>query len=816
MQGKSGAARRPNLSVSSALALLVASGLAMGGVSITTQPAMAQEAASAFDIPAGPLSTALNRLAAQSGLHIGFESSVVEGTTTAGLKGQYSAEDALGNLLTGTGLTYRFTNPKTVTVSAAAASDSTNNLSSGSSTELEPIVVNGGSGGVIQSNGYVGTSSATGAKTDTPFVETPQSVSSVTEKQLQDRNPQNLLDAISYTPGARVNAYGTDPRFDSFFVRGFNVTNTGVFRDNLRQPASGYGIFITEPYGLEGVSILRGPSSALYGATGAGGLYNVITKRPTEEAQHEVQFQLGTDQRYQSQFDFSGPVNDTDPFYYRLTGLGRVGDTEYDSVSDDRTYIAPAFTWKPDEDTRLTVLGEYSRSKSGGNPAYYNDTYGHVSEFEAGDTAFNAMDHQQARIGWEFEHSFDEVFTFRQNARYSWQDIDAKYVYAYNGAQHALDSSLVDRGSGNEQQRLDAFVIDNQLEAQFSTGPIDHVVLGGVDFTWSKYRLLAGYGSVDPLNTLVPNYGNYIATPDLTSRTDQRQVQTGIYLQDQLRYDAWTLTVGGRYDWVSTKTDNTDLTTSVKSSSEQDEGQFSGRVGLTYETEFGFVPYASLSTAFSPNIGYNSTTDAPFKSTTSTQEEVGVKYFLPDTNVMLSASVFNIDQRNGLFYTVIDGINTQVQRGKLRSQGVELEAVASLDNGLSFAASYTYTDLRILEGTAGTVDNFVSSVPFNMASLWAHYQLPEGTPLYGFGVGAGARFIGTSYGDDKNSIVNGSRVLFDASLSYDFAAVDQKYEGLSLQVNATNVFNRRDTTCTSGYCYLDPGRTVIGTLKYTW
>lgn len=817
MFAKSAATRSADLPISSALAVLMALGPVAVAVPLMTTVASAQTATQAFDIPRGPLASALNLLASQGSIHIGFENSAVAGLDTAGLSGRYSADQALSALLSGTGLSYRFTNARTVIVShdtppQGAAVDS----GAGGVMVLPTIVVNGGSGGVIKSDGYVGTSSATGAKTDTPFVETPQAISSVTESQLEDRNSQSLLDAIAYTPGARVSAYGTDPRFDSFFVRGFNVTSTGVFRDNLRQPAAGYGFFATEPYGMEGVSILRGPSSALYGATGAGGLYNVITKRPTEDARREVQLQWGTHQRYQTQFDFSGPVNNTDPLYYRLTGLGRLADTEFESVSDDKLFIAPSLTWKPDEGTSFTILSEYSRSKTGGNPAYYNDSYGHASNFEAGDPAFSELDHQQARIGWEFEHHFDDVFTFRQNARYSWQDITSKYVYTYNGAQHALKPALVDRGSGYELHRLDAFVIDNQIEAKFATGDVDHTVLGGVDFTWSKFNSKTGYGSVDALNTLAPNYGNYIATPDLTGRTDQRQTQLGAYLQDQLRYDAWTLTLGGRYDNVSTKTDYTDLTTSTVSGDDQSEGRFSGRAGVTYETEWGFVPYASISTAFSPNIGRNATTGEAFKSTTSIQQDVGVKYLLPDQNIMLSGSVFNIDQTNGLFYEVINGVNTQVQRGKLRSRGVELEAVASLDNGLSFSASYTYTDIRILEGTAGTVGKYVSSVPFNMAGVWAHYTPVEGAAFYGFGMGLGARFMGKSYGDDKNSIVNSSRVLVDAALSYDFKALDRRYDGLSLQVNATNIFNRRDQTCTSGYCYLDTGRAVIGSLKYAW
>ena len=60
----------------------------------------------------------------------------------------------------------------------ALAQDKTLNMiviEGGDTTVLENIVVNGGSGGVITADGYVGKSSATGAKTDTPFTQAPQS-----------------------------------------------------------------------------------------------------------------------------------------------------------------------------------------------------------------------------------------------------------------------------------------------------------------------------------------------------------------------------------------------------------------------------------------------------------------------------------------------------------------------------------------------------------------------------------------------------------------------------------------------------------------
>lgn len=689
----------------------------------------------------------------------------------------------------------------------------------GGATVLEDIVVNGGSGGVITADGYVGKSSATGAKVDTPFIQTPQSISSVTQQQLEDRNPQTLLETLAYTPGTRVGGYGFDPRFDSFTVRGFDVTYTGVFRDNLRQPGAGSSLFKTEPYGLEGVSILRGPSSALYGASGAGGLYNLISKRPTEDALREIQVQYGSHDRYQGQFDLSGPINEADPVYYRLTGLLRSADTEQVGVPDDRAYIAPAFTWKPDEDTKLTILGEYSRTKTGGTAAYYYDAAtGKVSDIFAGNPAYNDSIQNQGRIGYEFEHRLNEVFTFRQNARASWLNVDADWAFAYQP--NAADPTLLDSSAGTYEEWMNTYTIDNQLEAKFDTGALEHTLLTGIDFTKIYWKSLNGYGATPPLDTKNPTRGRPTDPIGFQTKSVQDQFITGLYLQDQIRYDALTFTLGGRYDWVSTDTDNTDLASGALSTINQSDRAFTWRAGVTYETEWGITPYASYSTAFSPNAGVNLATGNPFKPTESEQQEVGVKYLLPDSNTLLTAALFNIDQTNGLYYEVVDlpsgPANIQVQRGKLRSRGLELEASTSLDNGLSLIASYTYTQAKIIDGPAGTVNNDVSSVPRHMASLWAHYTMPEDGALAGLGFGAGVRFTGESYGNDANSMKNKARAFVDASIDYDFAAIDKDFAGLKLQVNATNLFDRQDAVCSAGFCYRDQGRTIIGSLKYSW
>jgi len=138
----------------------------------------------------------------------------------------------------------------------------------------------GGGGGPSGVTGYVARVSPTATKTNTPLIETPQSVSVVTREQLNDRNVQDLAQAIAYTPGVSSSVFGFDPRYDAFYIRGFSATYNGIFRDGLRLNAVGLTIPRSEPYGLEAVTILRGPASGLYGLGSPGGIVDQTPKRP--------------------------------------------------------------------------------------------------------------------------------------------------------------------------------------------------------------------------------------------------------------------------------------------------------------------------------------------------------------------------------------------------------------------------------------------------------------------------------------------------------------------------------------------------------
>jgi len=664
--------------------------------------------------------------------------------------------------------------------------------------QLEEVTVEGSQNtqtGPITADGYLATSSRSAAKTDTLILETPQSISTVTQQQLEDRKPQTLLDAVSYTPGVRTGGYGFDPRYDAFTIRGIDVTYTGVFRDGLRQVNSPNGLFRLEPYGLEGITILRGPAASIYGASSTGGIVDLISKRPTFLPFREVEVQTGSYGRIQGNFDLSGPVTSDNTLFYRLTGLVREAGTEIGAVPDDRVFIAPAFTWKPTDATTLTILGEYMDATTGGTAAYLNnyatDAAGNPTSLSigatrvfAGDERYNDFRQQQGRIGYEFEHRFNDMFTLRQRTRFSALGTNQEYVYG---------------GSGLTRENNWGVVSDTYLESRVRTGAVDHTILTGLDVSRLSYVSKQGFDATIPVGL----------DPVLSYREDQTQMLTGIYVQDQLEWQNWRLTLGGRHDWLTSEYNSAGF------QFDSDDTKFTGRAALGYVTDFGLAPYVSWGTSFTPNPG-TVLGGAVAEPTTGEQVEVGVKYDLPGYNASLRAAIFEIRQENAVVYQVVDATNQQVQLD-LRSRGFELEGVASLTDGLNIQASYSYTDARILELTPETVGNRLTSVPQHMAALWLDYTVQDG-PARGLGIAGGVRYVGASFGDNLNRpiIENDPRAYLDAAIRYDLENVDPSLRGFRFQVNAMNLLDEDGQVCTSNYCYFDEGRKIIASLRYRW
>ncbi|WFU57383.1 TonB-dependent siderophore receptor [Bradyrhizobium pachyrhizi] len=656
--------------------------------------------------------------------------------------------------------------------------------------------------------GYVATASTAGTKTSTALIETPQSLSVVTQKELRDRNVQTLKDAVSYTPGVTTTAFGYDPRFDSFYIRGFDATYTGIYRDGLRQGGGNFAIPKIEPYGLDSVSILRGPASGLYGLGSPGGIVDVTTKRPPLTAFDEVQLQGGTYDRYQGSFDVGGPVPGSDQLYYRLTGLLRDAKTWYPGNDDDRAYIAPALTWRPDADTSFTILSEYQSNRTAASIGNFRTPDGQLTNIYSNDPAFSAMDQKQYRIGYAFEHNVDDVWTVRQNFRFYQVDVDAKYTQI-----DSIDSgtNLASRSAWRILDSFNTVTLDNQAEAKFMLGAIKNTVLLGVDYGHSYYNDKIGYGPAPDLNLQTMNYGaQAIATPAFSIFNKQSTDEVGVYAQDQAKLGGFILTLNGRQSWVSqTTTAGLDGVPSTQKATD-----FTGRAGLSYVFDNGIAPYISYATAFAPQVGVDAS-GLPFKPTTGEQKEVGIKYQMPQIAVLLTAAVFDITQDNVL-RTDPNNMAFQAATGQVESKGVELEAKLALKQGFDLTAAYTHLNVVITQGNPDTTGNQLSGIPSNSFAAFGKYTFQSGVPVEGLGLGLGVRYIGTNFGNDQNTFQNAATTLFDAVIDYDLGRLDRRFLGATMRVNATNLFDTHYQTCQSGYCYAGERRQVIGTLSYRW
>ena len=653
---------------------------------------------------------------------------------------------------------------------------------------------------------------ATATKTDTPIEKTPQSISIVTREEMDTHQPASVKEALGYTPGITVSTRGASDTYDAVKIRGFGSVNQNNYLDGLKLQGDFYNEVIIDPYMLERVELMRGPTSVLYGKSSPGGIITMVSKRPTTEPLKEVQFKMGTDNLFQTGFDFSDSLDDAGVYSYRLTGVARSNDDQQQFSKQKRYAIAPSFSWRPDDKTNFTFLANLQDTPETG---YYGwlPKEGTVEPLPDGSrlpTDFNegvpnntySLSHKM--VGYSFDHEFNDTFTVRQNLRYVDSKTNQKSVYGTG-----VDSTghMLTRGTVVDNEKLHNFAVDTQLQSKFATGDLEHTLLTGVDFQQMRNDVNATFGSAPPLDLYNPVYENY-DFGDADPYQQNKQKQTGIYIQDQAEWNKFVLTVGGRYDWLKQST----LAYQANNFTERDDSEFTGRAGLNYLFDNGVSPYISYSESFEPNSGadfYGNT----FKPSKGRQYEAGVKYVPKDMAVVITGAVYQLTKSDNLMSDpdTSHGFSS-VQGGEIRSRGVELEAKAAVNANINVTASYTYTDAEYTTDT-NYKGNTPEQVPEHMASLWGDYTFNEGA-LTGLTLGTGGRFIGSSYGDPANSFKVGSAAVLDAVVKYDLGRFGMN--GSSIAVNVNNLLDREYVaSCFATYgCFWGAERQVVATATF--
>ncbi len=438
-------------------------------------------------------------------------------------------------------------------------------------------------------------------------------------------------------------------------------------------------------------------------------------------------------------------------------------------------------------------------------------------DFFSGDSKYNDYKRDQYILGYDFTQNLSDDLKFRSTARYI--DVRDRYKGFYlrsfaTDTNGNTDYTRANRVKLDWQQHNIAYTLDNNLEFRFNTGALEHTTLAGIDYRHFN-RKYDGYNAYNVLPVDLYGKNNYdtsSVTPVLDTKWDNTIRQIGLYAQDQIKLDSWILTIGGRKDWA--EVENKDLL--ADTITEQRDHKFTGRVGLTYVTDFGLAPYISYSESFLPTVG----TAAPerggkaFEPTEGKQYEVGVKY-QPYEKTLITAAVFQIEQKNVLTGDV-EYPQYQSQQGEVRSRGIELEAKSSIEN-IDVLAAATYIDSFYTKETYGNEDNRSEAQAPVSATAWVDYHFVQ-APLAGLTWGVGARYTGRKPGDAANSFHTPSYVVYDTTLRYDLGKLSSDMRGLQASLNVQNLFDREYVSdCNYSFgCYYGQERVASVEVSYDW
>ncbi|MGM0915179.1 MAG: TonB-dependent siderophore receptor [Pseudomonadota bacterium] len=655
-------------------------------------------------------------------------------------------------------------------------------------------------------------------KTETPFNETPQAVSRITQEEIREQGSQSVQEATRYSAGVFTGQYGaTAGRYDAIKLRGFgsdSIDNQYLDGLKLLNDKGTYSILQIDPYFLESIEVVKGPSSVLYGRAAPGGLVALTSKQPLFTSHRQVQASVGTQGHLGAGFDVGDQLGNSGRAAYRVVGLVKDADSQWNHVENQRYAIAPSLALDLGDDTSLTLMAYLQKDPEGGYygglPAegtLYDRNDKRISHnFYDGEKDYETFDRDQAIFGYQLEHRFNDTLTARQHLRYVDSSVDYGQVYntgVWNGNE-------LYRSYFGAEEELGALAVDNQLIAGFNLGSAEHTVLAGLDYqqreTDAYWELGSGFA---PINPFRPTYGSD-GTLTPYQDNDRELTQTGLYLQDQVALDRWRFTLSGRYDWVEVDNKVDDFYSGTTRRQQREEENFSGRAALLYAFDNGLSPYISYSESFSPNSNVDENGDL-IASSEAEQVELGVKYQPEDTRDQYSIAAFQIDQDNTANY--LQDLMAYRAVGSTRSRGIELEATKHFTDNVHVRASYTYTDVDIQKAEDGTQGQTPVATPEHMASIWGSYGFQDG-PLAGLTTGLGVRYIGDSWANAANTLEVPDYTLVDASLRYDLSRLG--VSGLTAQLNANNVLDKEYVgACYSeSVCYFGAERSVTATLSY--
>ncbi|WP_448665892.1 TonB-dependent siderophore receptor [Serratia plymuthica] len=654
-------------------------------------------------------------------------------------------------------------------------------------------------GQAADEQGYSASTSSVAGKTPTARLNEAQSVSVVTQQQLEDYQAESLADAMRFVSGVTEGntLAGTE---DGFVRRGFGSNSDGsIYRDGVRS-SQGLNFDAT----TERVEVLKGSASLLYGIQNPGGVINVVSKKPQYDWHTRVSGRYASEGGGAGTVDVTGPLGNG--FAFRLIAEKQNQDYWRNFGSDEHTLIAPSLQWFGEKASFLISYSEYRYDIPYDRGTAFIDgkpiDIGYKNRLD--DKANHAWGHNKtlnAQYGWQFNEDWSTRLTLGWNQRrYDNNEVRVTGVNTTTGA--VTRRADANRGFNHKTK----YVSWDLLGSQNIFGMTHDIVLG-TDYEMNQtYRAHQYQGKANSsFNFNDPQYD--ILSPVTDSSTENvansnnlnRIHSRSVYAKDSISLTPdWIAVLGGRYQHYEQRASKG--FNPVVETLDDEGNKFLPQAGLIYKLTPDVSLYGSVSKSFTPSTNVDDDGDVG-KPEQGTTWEMGSKWQV-SPRLFASVALFNIDERD--MSLSINGATRAIN--KARSRGAEFELNGEILPDWELSANYSYTNAKIIDDgvNAANNGNRLQNAPRHSGALYLSHNLVIGGIPGDFRVGGGARYVGTRAGDPENSFTLPNYVVADSFIAWNNRLFGEKTQ---LKLNLNNLFNEHYYTSSGGNLRVREGET---------
>jgi catecholate siderophore receptor len=676
-------------------------------------------------------------------------------------------------------------------------------------------------------------STSTATRTDTPLRDIPQFINVVPQALIRSQGATTLVDALRNVPGiSYAAAEGGTQANQVFYLRGFPV-NGDIFLDGVRD----LGEYNRDLFATEGVEVLKGPSSLMFGRGSPGGVINQVSKVADLSTRKEVALQLGSFSQKRLTADLNLPTTADDAF--RIVALAEDSGS-YRYPQDVRKLgVAPSYRWGIGQRTDVSIAYTYLKTDDvtdygqptltpavTGTPQFAMPPISPRNDYGFANHDFT--EHETHIATARIDHRFGDALSLRNTLRWANYQRQVEATIATLRATDAnnqpvtpatpLDLLMVTRnhdGGRTRDNDDDALINQTELTWRVAGGGIRHTVLAGLELSAEKLRRWNYALDADPAlpgvqiptaptPLLAPDPGtplSYTKTPNVRTRAEADAVS--VYVQDQLEFTSeWKALLGLRWERYAAEARTESYLTGAIATGpfERTDSMLSGRAGLIWQPGETQSYYIAAGNSFNPSgelgvygaTGTNlSAINAGLEPEENRSFEIGGAWDFAD--VQVRGSIFRNEKINARMNDPLLG--TTVLAGKRRVDGIELQLLGRIRPDWDIYGALALMDSEIVKGPANVQGKVPLGVPDLAGNVWTVYRIGRG-----FEVGGGLRYSSSFWLNDANTGEVPGYTVLDATAAY----VQRNYE---IRVN---LFNLTDKTYYVGGYNNTPNRVLPG------